>query len=161
MTDNMLQFERTSNVEVLSSFFCGERAIDQLIHKRENGLSSFVSEVECDSFIVSVMDEPVAVFVYSEASIALDGKAYPSIEIDFIAVRRDYRLQGIGTKVVQTIESYARSKHYPFLTVDAYHNKRYSAEGFYLKCGFERNEVKGEHGKVVPMFKQLLLESDK
>ena len=36
-----LSIERAFNTEALSSFFCGVREIDLLIHKKEGGLRSY------------------------------------------------------------------------------------------------------------------------
>ena len=156
MTDNLLYFERASDVDALSSFFCGERGIDILIHKKEGGLASFIAEQSCKMYIIYYQNEAVAVVVYSNSSIIVYDDEIPSVEIDFIAVRKDYRKKGIGRIILNTIEKHARQNMFPFMTVDAYYNKRYSAEGFYLKCGFERNAIVGEQKEIIPMLKQLM-----
>ena len=150
-----LNFERTYNTDVLSSFFCGVRKIDMLIHAKSQGLSTFISDNDCEMYIVYYQDSPVAVFVYSETNILVNDKDYPSLEIDFIAVRQEFRRQGIGTAILRSIEDLAVRKGYHFLTVDAYYNKRYSAENFYLKCGFERNQHLPKQLEVVSMFKNV------
>ena len=150
-----LTFERTFETDVLSSFFCGVRKIDQLIHKAENGLSSFIAENQCDFFIVKNNELPIALFVYSESSITLNDAIHPSLELDLIAVRNDYREQGIGKRIIETLEGHARDNGFNFLTVGAYRDKRYSAEGFYSKCGFTRNEEEIADAHIIPMYKYI------
>ena len=148
-----LTFERTFETDVLSSFFCGIRKIDQLIHKSENGLRSFIAENPCDFYIVKDNDAPVALFVFSQSSISVNDSQHPSLELDLIAVRQDYRGLGVGKKIIDTLESHARDNGIGFLTVGAYHDKRYSAEGFYSKCGFIRNEEETAEANIIPMYK--------
>lgn len=155
MKGRELTFERTFETGVLSSFFCGVRKIDQLIHKANNGLNSFISENKCEFYIVKSQDEPVALFVFSESSILVNDIEHASLELDFIAVKSEYREMGIGRTIIDTLEEHAKNNNYHFLTVGAYHDKRYSAEGFYLKCGFERNEEEIANRNIIPMLKYL------
>ena len=64
---------------------------------------------------------------------------HPALEIAYLAVRKDYRGQHIGEIVVKGIVNIAQRQEIAgceFLTVDAFHNKTYSAVGFYTKCQF-------------------------
>ena len=61
---------------------------------------------------------------------------YPSLEIDYLAVRKDVRESGIGSRIIEELSLRARGKNCFFLTVDAYHTKGYSAIPFYEKQGF-------------------------
>ena len=61
---------------------------------------------------------------------------YPSMEIDYLAVRNDLRNRGYGSRIIDEISLRAKNKHFFFLTVDAYHTKEYSAIPFYEKQGF-------------------------
>ena len=81
-----------------------------------------------------------------------DGR-YDATEIDFIAVRSEYREQGIGRRILDVISLNSMQNGRIFLTVGAFFNKRYSAQGFYQKCGFEQLPERQEH--IVPMFKEL------
>ena len=62
-----------------------------LIHKKEGGLLSFLNENETESYSVFYQEEPVAVFVFSDGVLETDAGTYESKEIDFIAVKKEYR----------------------------------------------------------------------
>ena len=145
--------ERAFDIDALSSFFCGVREIDQLIHKKEGGLLSFISEVPCEFYVMRYGDSPIAIFVFSNRMISIQDERYNSLEIDFIAVREDWRRKGIGTKIIDLAEQSAREADFPFLTTASFINKRYDASGFYEKCGFIRNGPKA--GNTIPMYKYL------
>lgn len=64
---------------------------------------------------------------------------HPALEIVYLAVHKDYRGKDIGESVVEGIVNVARNQKIAgceFITVDAFHNKEYSAVGFYSKCQF-------------------------
>ena len=65
MSDYELTIERAFDTNALSLFNCGVREIDQLIHKKTGGLSSFIKEVPCEFYIVKANEDPVALFVLS------------------------------------------------------------------------------------------------
>lgn len=157
MMGNQLFFERDIFKESLSNFNCGIREIDVLIHKKEGGLLSFISENKTESFTVFFQEEPVAVFVFSDGVLETDAGTYESKEIDFIAVKKEYRDKGIGKRIIQAIEDNCRNNSIAFLTVGAFINKHYSAEGFYKKCGFETTDK--QQGNVIPMMKELVSDS--
>ena len=149
-----LTIERAYTTDALSAFSCGVREIDLLIHKKENGLRSFVELNPCEFYIVYDDERiPVATFVISRRTITMDEAPEDSIEIDFLAVKKEYRKQRIGTILLQEAEERARNSDYNFLTVGAFKNKRYSAVGFYEKCGFILNGK--QEGNAVPMIKYL------
>ena len=54
MSDYELTIERAFDTNALSLFNCGVREIDQLIHKKTGGLSSFVSEVPCEFYVAKI-----------------------------------------------------------------------------------------------------------
>lgn len=151
--DKNLTFERTSNVEVLSSFYCGVRELDQLIHKHEDGLRSFVADPLNEMFVVWNDNEPVAVFVQHSTMADTDQGQVSAKEIDFIAVREDMRRQGIGRHLLTYIELFATLNHHEYLLVGAFFNRHYSAVGFYEKCGFITNGQR--QGNILPMIKRL------
>lgn len=148
-----LVFERASDTEALSSFHCGVRELDLLIHKKEGGLGNFLQENACEAFLVYHDGVPVAVFVYSNSVLATEDGDYAATEIDFIAVKKEYRDQGIGRKILEVISQNSRQNDRNFLTAGAFCNKKYSALGFYQKCGFE--QLSERQGNIVPMFKEL------
>lgn len=90
----------------------------------------------------------------SNRTITIHEERFNSLEIDFIAVRDDWRGKGIGTMILSIAEQNAREAEYPFLTTAALINKRYDASGFYEKCGFVRNG--NRVGNTIPMYKFLL-----
>ena len=64
---------------------------------------------------------------------------HPALEIAYLAVHKDCRGRGIGESVIEGIVNIAQRQEIAgceFVTVDAYHNKGYSAVGFYSKCRF-------------------------
>ena len=93
--DGELIFERAFDIEALSSFNCGIRELDQLIHKKNNGLRDFVLHNECDTFFVYYNEILVALFVYSNGTFVTDDGNYEATEIDFLAVRKEYRNNNI------------------------------------------------------------------
>lgn len=149
----VLTIERAFDTDALSSFNCGIREIDQLIHKKEGGLRSFVSEVPCEFYLIKLDDISIALCVLSNRTISILGKRYNSLEIEFIAVREDWRGKGIGTMVIRLVEQNAREAEYPFLTTAAFVNKRYDASGFYEKNGFIKNGKKVDN--TIQMYKYL------
>lgn len=70
--DGELIFERAFDIEALSSFNCGIRELDLLIHKKNNGLRDFVLHNECDTFFVYYNEILVALFVYSNGTFVTD-----------------------------------------------------------------------------------------
>lgn len=64
---------------------------------------------------------------------------HPALEIAYLAVHKDHQGKKIGEAVVEGIVNVARNQNIAgceFITVDAFHNKEYSAIGFYSKCQF-------------------------
>jgi len=151
--EDVLIFERAFDTEALSSFNCGIRELDVLIHKREDGLEDFIRNNDCDAFFVYYDGIPVAVFVYSIRPLKTEDGEYDATEIDFIAVRKDYREQGIGRRILDVISLNSLQNGRDFLTVGAFFNKKYSAQGFYQKCGFE--QLSEAQNNIIPMFKEL------
>ncbi|MBQ4284968.1 MAG: GNAT family N-acetyltransferase [Bacteroidales bacterium] len=150
---NDIVIERAFDIEALSLFNCGVREIDQLIHKKQGGLLSFICEVPCEFYIIRKDESPIALFVLSNRTITVKDERYNSLEIDFIAVREDWRNKGIGTAILNIAEQNAREADFSFMTTAAFINKRYDASGFYEKCGFVKNGEKT--GNTIPMYKYL------
>lgn len=152
--DNInLIFERAFSNEALSLFDCGIREIDQLIHKKANGLNDFLKDNDYESFICYHEDLPVAVFVYHADRFQTEGGDIDAIEIDFIAVRQNYQRKGIGTIIINKIAENAAQNNIHIVKAGAFYNKRYSAEPFYGKCKFEQYSEK--NANIIPMFKEI------
>ena len=155
IANEFLTFERTSDVEVLSSFSCGVRKIDRLIHTKAEyeGLRVCISDPIYEMFIVFHNEKCVAVFVWHTTVADTDQGPVPAKEIDLVAVDKNLQRQGIGRKILDSMEENARANSYGFLLVGAYYDNRHSAIGFYEKCGFEPNGKKKAH--ILPMIKRL------
>ena len=155
----MLRFSVESSADILKNFECGIHEMDVFIRDE---LQAFLKNDPRYQLNVAI-DEikgVVAMFVIS-SGIFVDndgefhdipygkpwsymdedfqiqsGTMYPSLEIDYLAVRKDLRTSGYGSKIIEEISIRAKSKNFYFLTVDAYHAKGYSAIPFYEKQGF-------------------------
>ena len=155
----MLRFSEESSALILKGFECGICAMDDFI---QNSLEPFLQSdqryrlnVVTDNGlgIVAMFVTSPGVFVSYEDGFEdlpqgkpwsyLDedfqiqtGSMYPTLEIDYLAVREDVRGRGYGTCVIAELSNRARESGCFFLTVDAYHVKGYSAIPFYEKQGF-------------------------
>ena len=134
--EKQINIERAYRTDALSSFFCGVREIDLLIHKKENGLKTFIEQNSCEFYIVSIEQTIIALFIISRRTISIEN-----------------RNKNIGTIVIKQIEIQAKQNGYNFLTVGAFKNKKYNASGFYEKNGFIINGKQEEN--AIPMLKIL------
>lgn len=102
MNNETLVFERTSNLKVLSSFFCGVRKIDYVIHSRSQtqGLQCFLEDTNNQLIVVYDQNEtPVALFVCHLAiEETFQGNRIIK-QLDLIAVRNDKQRNGIGRQI--------------------------------------------------------------
>lgn len=88
---------------------------------------------------------------------------HPSLEITYLAVREDKQKQGIGEYLVEKIASAAQRQRLAgceFLTVSAYHNKEYTAVGFYSKCQFSTLDISKDSANTTRMFRILYPKQD-
>ena len=154
----MLLYSKESSADVLDGFECGVQKMDSFIHE---SLDTFLKNDPRYSFFVAKEERDiVAMFVVSSGMFVdhdgefddipfgkpwgymgedfkmHSGMMYPTLELDYLAVRKDLRKKGYGSEIVKELSRMARSKDCFFLTVDAYHDKEYSAIPFYEKCGF-------------------------
>ena len=157
-------FRREASAKILKGFNCGIREMDNFIHFK---LDDFLSDHKNQLFVVYNEDKViVGMFVLSEGYFYDDNdafidspaygkpfavldrqtgstkiaKRYSTIEIEYLAVEKDFREQSIGTEIILAITDLANSQHTPFITVDAYVTIHYSAVPFYEKCGFTHLE---------------------
>ena len=154
----MLRFSEESSADILKSFECGIQEMDCFIH---DTLDTFLKNDSRFKLNVVTDDEQgiVAIFIispgilidndgefqdipYGKPWIYIDedlqmqsGTMYPSLEIDYLAVRKDVRERGYGSRIIEELSLRAKSGKCYFLTVDAY-TKGYSAIPFYEKQGF-------------------------
>ena len=83
---------------------------------------------------------------------------FPSIEIDYLAVQKEYRNQHIGTDIISIIESFQNDEYYNnplFLSVNAYCTNEYSAVRFYERCRFWASEYHGQHLDSLRMYRTI------
>ena len=181
----MAQFNLHLSLEhdaaILSDFNSGVDAMDTFIHTR---LSAFLRAYNCRFYVLrNEQGIIVAMFVVSAGQLFLDEECkddlrlkfpdieewpglqdyweagvFPSIEIDYLAVRKEYRKQHIGEDILLLIESFKDDifyNHPSFISVDAYCTNDYSAVGFYDKCSFWASEYRGQHIDTIRMYRTL------
>lgn len=155
----MLRFSEESSANILNGFECGIQEMDCFI---QNTLDSFLENnpryqlnivTDDDLGLVGMFVISPGIFVdnngefqdipygkpwsyFDDDSQIHSAIMYPSLEVDYLAVRKDVRESGIGARIIAEISLRARNKNFFFLTVDAYHTKGYSAIPFYEKQGF-------------------------
>lgn len=174
----MLRYSKEFSTDILKDFECGIQMMDEFIH---GSLETFLKKDPRYNFYVAKEDglSIVAMFVTS-AGIFVDrdgefedipfgkpwgyldedlemhsGTMYPTIEIDYLAVRKDLREKGYGTEILNEIANNAKHKGCFFLTVDAYHDKGYSAIPFYEKQGFFALQEYSEEQNTLRMAKRI------
>lgn len=164
MNNANLIFEREDDVSSLSNFYCGYEPIDSFIHNKEKGLEKYVVSGLTALWIVRNNESPVAIFALSKSSLILnsfdnqelerggvkidpdifDSKDnYPAVEIDYLAVAKEWRGKGLGEHIIAKIyEQICKDKFSAtmFITVEAIDTPGYSAVGFYKKCGFKESD---------------------
>ena len=174
----MLRYSKEQSAYILKDFECGIQIMDDFIH---NSLDKFLKDNSHYSLYVVYDDllEVAAMFVISEG-IFVDnngefedlpfgkpwayfdddmemhaGSMYKTIEIDYLAVRKDLRENGYGTQIISEITKTAKNKNCYFLTVDAYHANGYSAIPFYEKQGFFAIQENSEEFDTLRMAKKV------
>ena len=155
----MLQYSKELSAGILKDFECGIPVMDVFIHE---SLDTLIQNDSRYSFYVAEEEGLgiVAMFVISrggfldrdeefddlpfgkpwsymgEDSRMHSGTMYPTMEIDYLAVRKDLREKGYGSEILAELSKKAQNTGCYFLTVDAYHDAEYSAIPFYEKRGF-------------------------
>lgn len=154
-----LSLEPLSDFLVLADFNCGVQIMDDFIH---HNLEAYVQQCACSPYYLCDEDGCTVAFfvirfdglvvVKEKAKNKFDNKygvklpetypvdVYPSIEIEYLAVAEEFRLQGIGTECIEQIaiivDEIRTRTDIQFISVSAYHSQEYSAIGFYKKCDF-------------------------
>ena len=89
---------------------------------------------------------------------------YPALDIAYLAVKSNYHGMNVGRSIIKLIVERARSQSFAgcqFLTVEALATKKYSAVGFYDRCGFTANEVKKPYKDTIRMYRTLFEKDEK
>lgn len=156
----MLLFSKESDAKILHDFECGIDAMDEFIH---GDLDSFLKNDPRYQFFVvreKESEQIVAMYVISNG-IFIDNNnefnylpfgepwgyldddwelhestKYSTLEIDYLAVKRELRERGYGRQIINELSRMAAQKDLFFLTVEAYYDNNYSAIPFYEKNGF-------------------------
>lgn len=172
---NPLYIERAEDVSALSDFYCGIDSMDDFIHNRDNGLQSYINGHLTNLWIVKLNNVSVAFFSLSKSSLVvnnydlenlkrslfnrnentffIDRPQYPCVEIDYFAVNKNFRNQGIGTLVLYEIISKVKADKLSatlFISLDAYHISKYSSVQFYKKNNF----LISEHGLLQNQYRE-------
>ena len=155
----MLRFSKEEGTDLLNGFECGIPVMDEFIHTQ---LDTFLRSSPRYTLYIVKNDEAdvVAFFVISTGAFVDEKEEYAdlpfgkpwgymdedlelrsclrfsTLEIDYLAVRKDFRNKGIGHQVMLELMRLATEGDVFFLTVDAYHDTSYSAIPFYEKQGF-------------------------
>ena len=182
MTKTRYHLAREYNASVLADFKSGVESMDEFIHNR---LSVFLRVYNTSRFYVlkDVDGLIVAMFVVSCGQLFLDedckedlhmkfpdieerpdikdyweGGLFPSIEINYLAVHKDFQNRHIGRKIIRTIMDFKDDDYYNhpvFLSVDALCTNEYSAVGFYQKCNFWASEFMNQKIDTLRMYRTL------
>ena len=169
------------DASILSDFYSGIDEMDDFIHTR---FSAFLRAYNCRFYVLrNEQGIVIAMFVTSSGQLVLDedckddlrlkfpeieqrpelhdyweAGVFPSIEIHYLAVRKEFRDQHIGTDIISIIESFKDDIYYNhplFLSVDAYCTNEYSAVSFYESCRFWASEFKGQHFDTLRMYRTI------
>lgn len=182
MAKTKIYLSRESDASVLADFYSGVDGMDDFIHNR---LSVFLRVYSSSRFYVLRNEQGIiiAMFVLSAGQLFLDesckddlrmkfpdieeredlkeywgGGLFPSIEINYLAVHKDYQRQHLGRKIVNTIVNFRNDDYYNnplFISVDAYCTHEYSAVGFYDKCRFWPSEFMNQQLDTLRMYRIL------
>ena len=159
-----LEIYRWEDASILSHFNCDVPAMDNFIHNR---LGQFLCKHDCQMYVVFDANgdaDPIAMFVVSKGKVSLDKEMkdnvhqmepvlydslmryeqwqcgeFPALELDYLAIRKDYRGKHIGYALMNAIYSLAKrivGDDCRFVGVDAYCTTQYSSVSFYRKCAF-------------------------
>jgi len=186
---NELRVKPLEDFHCLNTFSSGIEAMDTFI-RSDFRLS--VENHYCSAYIVKHQEDIVAVFALSFDSLDLDTDdkeelqtgmsstgspdidrnykdtfyakpRYPALDIAYLAVQEQWRGQGVGSLLLDTIAEQARNQSFAgcqFLTVEALATSEYSAVGFYSRCGFTPNELKKPYKDTLRMFRTLYVDEN-
>ena len=176
-----LHLKLEHDASILKAIYSGVDALDTFIHTR---LAGFLRAYNCRFYVLrNEQGVVVAMFVISGGQLILDedckddlrlkfpdidewpalkdsweAGVFPSIEINYLAVQKEYREQHIGKDIISLIESFKEDVYYRhplFLSVKAYCTQEYSAVGFYSKCRFLASEFISQQIDSLRMYKTL------
>jgi len=169
----MLRFEKESEPGILHDFICGIDAMDDFIHgdlgvflKKDPSYQFFVVREDSSGEIIAMYVISNGIFIdydnqfsylpfgqrwgYLDDELELhEGTMFPTLEIDYLAVRKDIRGRGYGKRIISELNYLASQKGLFFITVEAYYEHDYSAIPFYEKSGFfPLQEISSEENTI-------------
>lgn len=170
--------EQFTDASILSDFTCGLQVMDDFIH---HNLQSYLDAYSCSAYcLYSEEGEIVAFFVirhdtlavfdddaYDDHKIIYDSalpptipvNEYPSVEIEYLAVAKDYQRQGIGSLCIEQIidlaDEVSQLLRVELITVDAFKSEAYSAIPFYEKCNFSALEYPDPNKDTLRMYRPI------
>lgn len=178
-----MQLFRTSftDASILSDFTCGLQKMDTFIHHH---LQSYLDKYPCSAYCLCNEEEKIIAFfvirydtlvVFDEESsddhkiiydtelpTAIPVNEYPSIEIEYLAVAKNFQRQGIGRICMQQIINLAdevcKRLKIEFITVDAFKSDGYSAIPFYEKCHFSALEYPDPTKDTLRMYRPIWIQ---
>ena len=178
-----MQLFRTSftDASILSDFTCGLQKMDTFIHHH---LQSYLDKYPCSAYCLCNEEEKIIAFfvirydtlvVFDEESsddhkiiydtelpTAIPVNEYPSIEIEYLAVAKNFQRQGIGRICMQQIINLAdevcQRLKIEFITVDAFKSDGYSAIPFYEKCHFSALEYPDSTKDTLRMYRPIWIQ---
>lgn len=178
-----MQLFRTSftDASILSDFTCGLQKMDTFIHHH---LQSYLDKYPCSAYSLCNEEEKIIAFfvirydtlvVFDEESsddhkiiydtelpTAIPVNEYPSIEIEYLAVAKNFQRQGIGRICMQQIINLAdevcQRLKIEFITVDAFKSDGYSAIPFYEKCHFSALEYPDPTKDTLRMYRPIWIQ---
>lgn len=183
-SSDIIRIQQVGDTNSFKDFFCGVDVMDDFIH---NGLGLSVQNHYCRLYKACKCDSVVALFALTFDSLHLDfddkedliqfgsldisnlyaetfwsKRHYPALEISYLAVQKELRGCGLGSKIIETIADRAVKQTIggcQFLTVEALSSKKsgsaYDAVGFYLKQSFVPCEYPNPAKGTLRMFRPL------
>ena len=155
--------------------------MDTFIHHH---LQSYLDKYPCSAYCLCNEEEKIIAFfvirydtlvVFDEESsddhkiiydtelpTAIPVNEYPSIEIEYLAVAKNFQRQGIGRICMQQIINLAdevcQRLKIEFITVDAFKSDGYSAIPFYEKCHFSALEYPDPTKDTLRMYRPIWIQ---
>ncbi len=172
-----LIFRKQTSASVLSDFHCGVGVIDAFIHGQLEEVldrqkhSLYTVHCETGKLVAMFITSPGAVLRSKGAKLEIEETGtphttfdngefhdmirYDTLELDYLAVREEYRGQYIGTEIIEKLSERAVMENRYFITVGAYHDGTYSAIPFYEKNHFCAVEEYDENEDTLRMYKYI------
>lgn len=149
-----LSYTQTNDISCLKGFYCGVYEMDYYIQR--NLQNHLYTQKNLINYIITEDDVIVALCTLKDHKLNLgSGNYIDTIEIEYLAVRRETQNKGIGRDIITWIKNkiIRERPNIKIITVDAFISDvtAYSAVPFYTKCGFITLQKKHPMSEVVKM----------